>query len=491
MYLLLFVIVNINVSQKSKQKAMSNGTSILDQAMNMNTNTTSDMILEPGQEAPLQPNNTNNAAPSFGDDIMSQFAFTETFTKRSTQFTTMSNTSSSNSYRKGIDVDDYFGNNNSQNNAISHQERIELNQKQALEKLKKSGDTQIGKELKKPINKQKKIKRRAISSYNSAPYNMNNIPNSRTGPNAPPKPMGTINNTLNDDMDDLNGNGDIDIIDSSNPSTNDPSTNTSINDSGLNSALGDSLASFDETQEADATALNLQKFEQARKAAMDQTAAFDEEEHLENCNVYVGGLHPEVDQAMLRKFFQHCGDIKQIRLDWRKKGFGFIHYSTHEQAREAIEDMDGRIIMGQPIKCRWAKNKNKEREREARLQEEREKELARANGVHVPDDPNEELNKDVEVVTDVIDSINSNHPQQLYHRRPGIGDNNTNNNNNNMNNRGNEGSATSLGFLSRGMGGMGGRKTNKSNVGAGPPPLAKMDKKDDGIEDNNDEVEYW
>ena len=471
------------VSQKSKKKKVSNGTSILDQAMNMNSNNTNDLILEPGQEAPTQSTNTNNSSTSFGDDIMSRF--TETFTKRSTQFTSISTSASSSTYRKGINVDDYFGNKNNikENNAISHQERIKLNQKKALEKLKKNGGIgNIGREIKKPINKQKKIKRRAItSSYNNNPSSFDDQPLKQTPMQPKPKP---INNGLNDDMDDLNANGDIDMIDSSNNTTNDPSTNsTSMNDSGLNSALGDSLASFGEDQEADATALRIQQFEQAKKAALDQTAAYDEEEHLENCNVYVGGLHPEVDQAMLRKFFQHCGDIRQIRLDWRKKGFGFIHYSTHEQAREAIEDMDGRIIMGQPIKCRWAKNKNKEKERELRLREEQEKELAKQNGILVPDDPNEELNKDVEVVTDVIDSINTNH--NLYHSRPGGG----NNNKNNMSNK-NEGSTTSIGFLSRGMGS--GRKSNKSM--GGPPPLTKMkddNKKDDGIEDNNDEVEYW
>lgn len=458
--------------------------------MNMSTNNTNDLILEPGQEAPTQSINTNNDSSSFGDDIMSRF--TETFTKRSTQFTSISTSSSSSTYRKGIDVDDYFGNKNNikENSAKTHQERIELNQKKALERLKRSGDIgNIGREIKKPVAKQKKIKRRAVPT---TAYNNNNgglyHDKPKQTPMAP-KVAKPINNGLNDDMDDLNGNDDIDMIDSSNTATNDPSTTntSSINDSGLNSSLGDSLASFGEDQEADATALRIQQFEQAKKAALDQTAAYDEEEHLENCNVYVGGLHPEVDQKMLRNFFQHCGDIRQIRLDWRKKGFGFIHYSTHEQAREAIEDMDGRIIMGQPIKCRWAKNKNKEKERELRLREEQEKELAKQNGILVPDDPNEELNKDVEVVTDVIDSINTNHPQNtLYHRRPGVG----NNKNNNMSNKNNEGSTTSIGFLSRAMGS--GRKSNKSM--GGPPPLTKIkedNKKDDGIEDNNDEVEYW
>eukprot|EP01083_Nonionella_stella_P192112 710468_1 len=121
----------------------------------------------------------------------------------------------------------------------------------------------------------------------------------------------------------------------------------------------------------------VEKAELALQFAKDRGSdLIDDETHIENCNVYVGGLHPECDESTLRKLFKHCGDIKQIRLDWRKKGFGFIHYQTHEQAMEAIQDMDGRLIMGQPIKCRWAKNKQKEKElREQLLLKEKEKEL--------------------------------------------------------------------------------------------------------------------
>merc|ERR1712129_205045 len=180
-----------------------------------------------------------------------------------------------------------------------------------------------------------------------------------------------------------------------------------------------------------------------------------EEEHLENCNVYVGGLHPDVDQAMLRKKFRHLGDIKQIRIDWRQKGYGFIHYATHEQARECIEDMDGRLILGQPIKCRWAQNKKKQQERE------RERELAEKNGtLNDPTDPNAVTLNGVDL--NVADDINMNHPQPIRQQQQqqqrvltGMGDTESFYNNNNKKKSemnittvSGDNSASSSGFLS-------------------------------------------
>merc|ERR1712228_279310 len=342
--------------------------------------------------------------------------------------------------QKGIDINDYFKKTEATHRnkkPLTYQQRMELNQKRALEQLKKSGNVNIGQNASKAtkfsIKRKKIMNKRMNSNLNSS------------------KPASIQNNKM-----DVDSNNDL------NESSNISSNNT------LNSTM-DSLTNCDETMrqsESDKISQNVQRFELARKAAEDQTNAFNEDEHMENCNVYVGGLHPDVDQSILRKFFKHCGDIKNIRLDWRNKGFGFVHYSTHEQARECIEDMDGRLIMGQPIKCRWAQNKKKERERE------RERELMEKN-----------------------DDINTNHPQQaIYHRR-GVGMTNGYNVNNQKGNDARNGvsnnglnagdaNVSSIGFLSR----MTKRKPNRSM----PPALVEVntEKKDDGVE-NNDGVEYW
>merc|ERR1719334_2110226 len=202
-------------------------------------------------------------------------------------------------------------------------------------------------------------------------------------------------------------------------------------DTNMNTESNVSALANESATSADTTTAQLQKFELARAEAAKVGDGIDAEEHLENCNVYVGGLHPDVDSAMLRKFFQHCGDIRQIRLDWRKKGFGFVHYSTHEQAREAIEDMDGRHILGQPIKCRWAKNKTKEQERLMRLEKEKQALLEEQKNPNDPNDPNN-LNQNV-----IVPEEMTNADDQMYHRGKNAGNDKK------------KGSQSAIGFLGR------------------------------------------
>ena len=70
--------------------------------------------------------------------------------------------------------------------------------------------------------------------------------------------------------------------------------------------------------------------------------------------------------------------------------------------------MDGRLILGQPIKCRWAKNKTKEQERLMRLEKEKQALLEEEKD---PNDPNDPANLNQNVVVQ-----EQSHPQQLYHR---------------------------------------------------------------------------
>lgn len=65
--------------------------------------------------------------------------------------------------------------------------------------------------------------------------------------------------------------------------------------------------------------------------------------------VYVDSIHPDIDKAMFYKYLQQYGNIKKIL--WQN-GCAIIRYSSHKHAQEAIQDMDGRLIMGQSVKCR-------------------------------------------------------------------------------------------------------------------------------------------
>jgi len=47
-----------------------------------------------------------------------------------------------------------------------------------------------------------------------------------------------------------------------------------------------------------------------------------------------------------------AGSIEEVRVT-RDKGFGFVRYSTHEEAALAIQMGNGQLIGGRPIRCSW------------------------------------------------------------------------------------------------------------------------------------------
>ncbi|GMH18119.1 hypothetical protein Nepgr_019960 [Nepenthes gracilis] len=70
--------------------------------------------------------------------------------------------------------------------------------------------------------------------------------------------------------------------------------------------------------------------------------------------VYVGNLAPEVTSVDLHLLFHALGAgvIEDVRVQ-RDKGFGFVRYSTHVEAAQAIQLGNARILFGKPIKCSW------------------------------------------------------------------------------------------------------------------------------------------
>ena len=62
--------------------------------------------------------------------------------------------------------------------------------------------------------------------------------------------------------------------------------------------------------------------------------------------VYVGNLNWSVDNKMLGEFFGQVGVVMTavVILDrdtGRSRGFGFVEYTTEDEAKKAIEKMDG------------------------------------------------------------------------------------------------------------------------------------------------------
>jgi len=71
--------------------------------------------------------------------------------------------------------------------------------------------------------------------------------------------------------------------------------------------------------------------------------------------LYVGSLHFNINEEMLRGIFEPFGSIQSITLmmDYetgRSKGYGFVTYEKSEDAKKAMEQMNGFELAGRPMK---------------------------------------------------------------------------------------------------------------------------------------------
>ncbi len=76
--------------------------------------------------------------------------------------------------------------------------------------------------------------------------------------------------------------------------------------------------------------------------------------------IYVGGLPYAVRDAELKEYFAAAGNIDSAtvimdRATNRSKGFGFVEFSTDDEAQKAIEMFDGKDFGGRTINVNEAK----------------------------------------------------------------------------------------------------------------------------------------
>eukprot|EP00494_Astrolonche_serrata_P034073 UN34342 len=72
--------------------------------------------------------------------------------------------------------------------------------------------------------------------------------------------------------------------------------------------------------------------------------------------VHVGGLAPGTKWRELSRAFHHCGKVKYVQV-LENRGYGFITFCTQQEAKNAIQDMNGRNFKGQPITVSWARDR--------------------------------------------------------------------------------------------------------------------------------------
>uniref|UniRef100_D3ZSR2 Polyadenylate-binding protein n=1 Tax=Rattus norvegicus TaxID=10116 RepID=D3ZSR2_RAT len=70
-------------------------------------------------------------------------------------------------------------------------------------------------------------------------------------------------------------------------------------------------------------------------------------------NVYIKNFGEEVDDENLRELFSQFGKTLSVKVmrdcSGKSKGFGFVSYEKHEDARKAVEEMNGKEMSGKSI----------------------------------------------------------------------------------------------------------------------------------------------
>jgi len=75
--------------------------------------------------------------------------------------------------------------------------------------------------------------------------------------------------------------------------------------------------------------------------------------------LYVGNLAWGTDEHGLRTHFENFGTVEDVRIitdreTGRSRGFGFVTFSSRDDALNAIENLNGQDLDGRPLKVNEA-----------------------------------------------------------------------------------------------------------------------------------------
>jgi len=105
-------------------------------------------------------------------------------------------------------------------------------------------------------------------------------------------------------------------------------------------------------------------------------------------NLYIKNLEDEINEERLKKEFTQFGTIKSARImvdeKGNSRGFGFVCYSTPEEAQRAIAEMNTRILQGCTKPLYVALHEPKEVRRHKLLQRHNSRTQVRAGPVPTP-----------------------------------------------------------------------------------------------------------
>ena len=84
-------------------------------------------------------------------------------------------------------------------------------------------------------------------------------------------------------------------------------------------------------------------------------------------NIYVGNLSHQTSEDDLRQAFEVLGQVESVniikdRFSGESRGFGFVEMPSKDEAQKAIEEMNGKDLMGRAVNVNEARPKTDRRD---------------------------------------------------------------------------------------------------------------------------------
>ncbi|GAU42102.1 hypothetical protein TSUD_134860 [Trifolium subterraneum] len=78
--------------------------------------------------------------------------------------------------------------------------------------------------------------------------------------------------------------------------------------------------------------------------------------------LFVGGLSWSFDEKSLKHASSSFGDVTEVTIVYdkdsgRARGFGFVIFSNEDDAKSAKDAMDGKVLLGRPLRINFALEK--------------------------------------------------------------------------------------------------------------------------------------
>ena len=80
-------------------------------------------------------------------------------------------------------------------------------------------------------------------------------------------------------------------------------------------------------------------------------------------DIYVGNLPYDIEESFVRETFEGLGAVESVKIimdheTGRSKGFAFVTMTNDEEARKAIEELNGADLDGRAVKVNEARPKS-------------------------------------------------------------------------------------------------------------------------------------